>query len=136
MTEIARCTSADGCPVHIGVRGVHSPWGLADPQEAFESLHILTQTLEGVINDGWDDDDSWESIASNWIEHMASTHGAHCPGRHCAATAEVPAHVGALRRMWRHHVMKVRPPAIAIRDQGYHDAIRDLAHELGVDLDG
>jgi hypothetical protein len=48
-------------------------------------------------------------------------------------TASAPAYVGALRRMWR-NVRRYDPDAIA--RAGYRDAIRDLAHELGVDLDG
>ncbi len=40
----------------------------------------------------------------------------------------------ALRRMWRDS--SVSPVQTRPVNGGYRDAIRDLAHELGVDLDG
>lgn len=52
----------------------------------------------------------------------------------CAeAATETPTYVNALRRMWR-SVRQYDSDAIA--RAGYRDAIRDLAYELGVDLDG
>ena len=46
--------------------------------------------------------------------------------------ADTPAYVGALRRMWRD---SERYPQGSVQRVYYRDAIRDLANELGVDLD-
>lgn len=81
---------------------------------------ILHEALERAIADAWDG-------------HMATTHGAHCAGPYCEATADTPAYVSALRRMWRDSVTTGPGTDGAAT---YRDAIRDLAHELGVDLDG
>ena len=99
-----------------------------------QELEDINATLERVIPEAWGDDASWSSIAVAWIEHMATTHGANCAGPHCAATAEVPAHVAAIRRMWRDVKQYGWNPAHPATG-GYRDAIRNLAHELGVDLD-
>ena len=131
MTTHGICTSADRCPVHPGVRGIHPPWGLADPAELVNEFNVINAALEQAIPGSWDDDAAWSHIASEWIMHMAATHGAHCAGRHCVATGEMPAYVGALRRMWADS----GEPRTGYQ-AGYAHAIRDLAHELGVDLDG
>ena len=128
-----RCTAGDSCLEHPDMHAIHNPWAHIDVREELRGAAILHEALEAAIGDSWDDDDSWESIAAAWVAHMAATHGAHCAGPYCEATADTPAYVGALRRMWR-SVRQYDPDAIA--RAGYRDAIRDLAHELGVDLDG
>lgn len=94
----------------------------------------INDALERAIPESWDGEESWEWIAARWIEHMATTHGAACPGRHCAATAERSAADGALRQAWRDSDGLTRP-ATTTYYRGYRDAVRDLAHALGIDLD-
>jgi len=131
MTTPGICTSADDCPIHPGIRGIHPPWGFNDPATLIDELNAINDALRRAIPGSWDDDAAWSHIASQWIAHMATTHGAHCPGRHCQATADTPAYVGSLRRM-----ATVDATNYGLYGRGYRDAIRDLANELGVDLDG
>lgn len=99
---------------------------LNHPPALLASAAILHEALERAIPESWDGEDSWVSIAAAWIEHMATTHGAHCAGPHCTATADAPAYVEVIRA----HVAAARKdnPTTAWR-------LEDLAHELGVDLD-
>lgn len=61
------------------------------------------------------------------------------PGRELAVAfieaLNPAAYVGALRRMWRDSEQYGTNP-LHPATGGYRDAIRDLAHELGVDLNG
>lgn len=91
----------------------------------------VAEALERAMSDAWDADSTLGEIAGRWIKHMATTHGAHCAGPHCTATADTPAYVAVLRRMWRNTA-----GSISDRMTGYRWAISDLAHELGVDLNG
>lgn len=129
MTTPGVCTSADDCPIHPGIHGIHPPWGLNNPATLVDELNAINAALERAIPGSWDDDAAWSNIASQWITHMATTHGAHCPGRHCQATADTPAYVGTLREMLA--------AAWCYGDRATAEkVIRDLANELGVDLDG
>lgn len=120
-----RCTAGADCPVHR-IDGIHDPLiGIHIENELREWVDVA-EAIERHISESWDGETSLGDIAVRWIGHMATTHGAHCAGPHCTATADTPAYAGALRRMWR-------DSETLIAD--YRDAIRDLAHELGVDLD-
>lgn len=132
LERAERCTAGTDCPVHT-LNFPHHPLTGIDVETDLRELVDIVEALEPVMHENWDDDVSFGSIAVDWITHMGTTHGARCMGPHCAATADTPAYVVALRRMWR-NIRKYDPDAIA--RAGYRDAIRDLAHELGVDLDG
>jgi len=134
-TYPGECSGDTGCSIHPGMQYAHMPWGNADPIDVAQDYNVINAALECAIGESWEGEESWSWIAARWIEHMATTHGAHCPGRGCLATADAPAYVGALRRM-RRDASKYGAHADSIWRAGYRDAIRDLANELGVDLDG
>lgn len=124
--EIAeQCTAGADCPVHT-FNGPHHPLGGADLETELREWIDVNESLERAMSDAWDADSTMAEIAGRWIKHMATTHGAHCAGPHCTATAETPAYVTVLRRMWRAYDA----------DRLGVDLIEELAHELGVDLDG
>lgn len=129
-----RCTSGDGCPVHPDLRGIHPPWGARYIPDALAELKAISEALGLAVPESWGGEESWSWIAEQWIRHMATTHGAHCAGRGCLATADTPAYVGALRRM-RDYARSWHGDAPDQYWRGMLDAVRDLAHELGVDLD-
>lgn len=132
LKRAERCTGWTGCPEHLGFDG-HGQWEHIDLDvEAYEWADI-GESLELAMSDAWDADSTMSEIAGRWIKHMAATHGAHCAGPHCEATADTPAYVGALRRMWR----QIGPQLGAQHfREGARQALSDLAHELGVDLYG
>jgi hypothetical protein len=111
-----RCTAGADCPAHR-INGIHSP---------LVGVDVIVEALEQAMPETWDGETSFSDIAARWTAHMATAHGAHCADPHCSATAGTPAYVGALRRAY----------AIAPRYASARVLIADLAHELGVDLDG
>ena len=90
-------------------------------------------------SDEWDGEESAEYIAARWINHMAATHGADCPGRHCDATRERSAAAGAIYGHLRDLAgipiehQQYRPPGYY---EGYRTALLDLLVHLGLDEEG
>ena len=125
--EIAeQCTSGADCEAHLTIRGLHHPLVGVDVMTELREWIDVNAALEQAMSDAWDADSTMSEIAGRWIKHMATTHGAHCAGPHCTATADAPAYVEVIRA----HVAAARKdnPTTAWR-------LEDLAHELGVDLD-
>lgn len=123
LERATRCTTLPGCPEHAQhIR--HNPFIHVDLETELLEWIDVHEALERAMSDAWDADSTMSEIAGRWITHMATAHGAHCAGPHCAATADTPAYVAVLRRMYRD-----------TPNSEYLTAVCDLAHELGVDLD-
>jgi len=130
---VPRCTSAEAGTSDEATEGIVMN-DFVISADTLAEFAATNNALERAIPESWDGEESWSWIAERWIEHMATTHGAHCAGRYCPARADMPRHVAALRRMWRdseRYSTLPNHPATG----GYRDAVRDLANELGVDLD-
>lgn len=134
VERAGRCTEGVliSCAEHPTAQGIHSRWSHIWVDDVLTDAAPLWEALERHVPESWDDDAG--DVYERWIEHMATTHGAACPGRHCEATAERSAAEGALRQAWRDSDGLARPSTAAYY-RGYRDAIRDLAHALGIDLD-
>lgn len=130
LDRAEQCTASADCPVHR-IGEVHHPLAGLDVEANLWELIDIVEALEPAISESWDGETSFGDIAARWIAHMASTHGAHCAGPHCEATADTPAYVGALRRMW-HETETTDHPEWCVDKR---ETLSDLAHELGVDLE-
>lgn len=89
----------------------------------------VADALDRVMHQSWDGEESFDYIATRWIEHMATTHGHDCPGKYCPATATESAAAALIKTLYA-----ASGEARTGYQAGYVKALIDLADELGIEL--